>query len=367
MGNSLKTELVLPNNISLTEKFTMTKDIRDMKSLYSLKTIRNMFDAKVFQLFHFLKFISIWRKYKRSYDFPILFQIQTVNRCNADCQMCPYSATTVQNSLMQMEQKLFKRLINEIGSRNNVELIVLSLQNEPLVDKKIVDRAKYIKVTAPKVKLELVSNGYLLNPSIADEIYNVFDIVTLSIHATTSKTYVKVMGGLDFKVTLNNLMHIRKSRYMRSKTTLRFVKQKQNYRELKTFKKYWNREGFAVLSFDLNSRLNSVKGIQDLRYRVTLYQKSMMGFLKRISPLIFPSCPIPNISMYIRSNGDVVYCFNDWTETNIVGNLNSSTIYKLFNSSKMKRFRKRISENKACKSDVCTNCDLYKDGVYLTF
>ena len=345
----------------------MTKDIHDMKSIYSLNTLRNIFDSKVFQILHFMKFVSIWRKYKRSYDFPILFQIQTVNRCNADCQMCPYGATTAQNSLMQMEQKLFKRLIDEIASHDNVELIVLSLQNEPLVDKKIVDRAKYIKKNAPKVKLELVSNGYLLKPSIVDEIYNVFDIVTLSIHATTSKTYMQVMGGLDFRITLSNLMHIRKSRFMRSKTTLRFVKQKQNYRELKTFKKYWSREGFAVLSFDLNSRLNSVKGMQDLRYRVTLYQKSVIGFLKRISPLIFPSCPIPNISMYIRSNGDVVYCFNDWTERNIVGNLNNKTIHQLFNSNKMKSFRKRISQNKACKNDVCTNCDLYKDGVYLTF
>ncbi|MBT3570171.1 MAG: radical SAM protein [Opitutae bacterium] len=345
----------------------MTKDIREMKSIYSLKTLRNIFDAKVFQIFHFLKFISIWRKYKRSYDFPILFQIQTVNRCNADCKMCPYSSTTAQNSLMLMEDKLFNQLINEISGRNEVDLIVLSLQNEPLVDKKIVDRAKYIKINAPKVKLELVSNGYLLKPSIVDEIYGVFDIVTLSIHATTSKTYMKVMGGLDFHVTLNNLIHIRQSRSMRSKTTLRFVKQKQNHMELKTFKKYWNREGFAVLSFDLNSRLNSVKEMHSLRYRVTFYQKLMIGFLKKISPFIFPSCPIPNISMYIRSNGDVVYCFNDWTEGNIVGNLNSTTIHKLFNSIKMKKFRKRISQNKACKNDICTNCDLYKDGVYLTF
>jgi len=345
----------------------MTKDIREMKSIYSLRTLRNIFDAKVFQILHFLKFITIWRKYKRSYDFPMLFQIQTVNRCNADCQMCPYSSTTAQNDLMQMEDKLFDKLVTEIGGKNEVNLIVLSLQNEPLVDRKIVDRAKHIKTHAPKVKLELVSNGYLLKPTITDEIYNVFDIVTLSIHATTSKTYMKVMGGLDFQVTLNNLTHIGQSRHRRAKTTLRFVKQKQNYRELKTFKKYWNREGFAVLSFDLNSRLNSVKGMQSLRYRVTFPQKFMLGFLKRISPFIFPSCPIPNISMYIRSNGDVVYCFNDWTEGNIVGNLNSSTIYKLFNSSKMKKFRERISQNKACKNDVCSNCDLYKDGVYLTF
>ena len=128
-----------------------------MQPIYKLKTLRNILDAKLFQVLHFRKFISIWRKYKRNYDFPILFQIQTVNRCNADCQMCPYSTTTAQNSLMQMEQKLFKRLIDEIGSRNNVELIVLSLQNEPLVDKRIVDRAKYIKTNAPNVKLELVS------------------------------------------------------------------------------------------------------------------------------------------------------------------------------------------------------------------
>ena len=137
--------------------------------------------------------------------------------------------------------------------------------------------------------------------------------------------------------------------------------------ELKQFKKSWNREGFAVFSFDLNNRLNSVKGMHDLKYRESLYHKSMQGFLKRISPFIFPSCPIPNISMYIRSNGDVVYCFNDWTEGNIVGNLNNKTIHQLFNSNKMKSFRKRISNNNSCKNDICTDCDLYKEGVYLTF
>ena len=38
--------------------------------------------------------------------------------------------------------------------------------------------------------------------------------------------------------------------------------------------------------------------------------------------------------MYIRSNGDVVFCFSDWTEENILGNINHNSIHDVYNSIK---------------------------------
>jgi radical SAM protein with 4Fe4S-binding SPASM domain len=336
-------------------------------SILKLSTLINIFRAKITQIYHLKKFLILFKKNnKKNLRFPLLFQIQTVNRCNTSCQMCPYESTTANEKYNLMDDKLFQKIIDEISYYKESELIVLSLQNEPLADKTIINKAKYIKSITPTIKLELVSNGYLLTPSIADDIYDVFDIVTLSIHAISSSTYKKVLGGLDFKTTFENLKYINKSRKKKHKTVLRFVKQKNNSHEYKQFKKYWSRNGFAVLGFDLNSRLKAIKNFENMRHRTNFLQKLKLQILEKISPLIMPSCPIPGISMYIRSNGDVIYCFNDWGNNNVAGNLKNSNILEIYNSKEMIDFRTRVKEKSCNKDDICTNCDLYNDGIYLT-
>ena len=345
----------------------MNKNIENIPSFLSLSSLKNIIIAKISLLRHFQKFITMWWRYKSNHDFPIFFQIQTINRCNANCPMCPYASTTATGTLQTMSDRVFEKLINEISLKKEVQLIVMSFQNEPLADKKLIKRAKYIKEKAPHINLELVSNGYLITPDIADEIYDVFDAVELSIHAVKSETYKKVLGGLDFKKTLKNIFYIGESNEMRSKTVLRFVKQKTNANEYSHFKKFWQRNGFAVLGFDLNSRLHAVKDYENMKYREKWLQLIEIKLLKLISPLLFSHCPIPNIAMYIRSNGDVVFCFSDWTEENIIGNINNNSIYDVYHSSKMKDLRERINSNSAYEHDICKKCDLYNEGVYLTF
>ena len=345
----------------------MKRNIIKIPSIFSYSTLKNILIARLSQIRHFQKFVALWWRYKSNHDFPILFQIQTINRCNANCPMCPYASTTATGLLQIMSDVVFKKIIDEISFREEVQLIVMSFQNEPLADKKLIERAKYIKKKAPKVNLELVSNGYLLTPNIANEIYDVFDEVELSVHAVKSETYSKVLGGLDFQKTLDNISYIKKSSKMRSKTVLRFVKQKVNVNEYSHFKKFWRRNGFAVLGFDLNSRLHAVKDYSKMKYREKWFQLLEVKLLKFISPLLFSHCPIPNTAMYIRSNGDVVFCFSDWTEENILGNINNNSIYEVYHSSKMKSLRERINSNSAYEHDVCKKCDLYNEGVYLTF
>ena len=334
-------------------------------SILRLRTLVNIFLAKINQIRHFRKFLILLFS-KKNLKFPLLFQIQTVNRCNTSCQMCPYESTTANEKYNLIEDELFKKIINEISQHKETELIVLSLQNEPLSDKNIINKAKYIKSIMPKIKVELVSNGYLLTPAIADDIYDIFDIVTLSIHAISSSTYKKVLGGLNFKTTFRNLNYINQSRQKKYKTVLRFVKQKSNSHEYKKFKRYWSRNGFAVLGFDLNSRLKAIKDFKNMKHRTSFLQKFKLQILEKISPFIMPTCPIPEMSMYIRSNGDVIHCFNDWGNDNIVGNLKNNNILEIYNSKEMVDFRRRVKENSCNENDICTNCDLYNDGIYLT-
>ena len=334
-------------------------------SILRLRTLVNIFLSKINQIHHFRKFLILLFS-KKNLKFPLLFQIQTVNRCNTSCQMCPYESTTAIEKYNLIENKLFKKIINEISQYKEAELIVLSLQNEPLADKTIINKAKYIKSIMPKIKIELVSNGYLLTPTIADDIYDIFDIVTLSIHAISESTYKKVLGGLNFKTTFRNLNYINQSRQKKHKTVLRFVKQKSNAHEYKKFKRYWSRNGFAVLGFDLNSRLKAIKDFKNMRHRTSFLQKFKLQILEKISPFIMPTCPIPEMSMYIRSNGDVIHCFNDWGNDNVVGNLKNNNIVEIYNSKEMLDFRRRVKENSCNEKDICTNCDLYNNGIYLT-
>ena len=64
----------------------MKKNIKNIPSIFSISSIRNIIISRISAIRHFKKFITLWWKYKLDKDFPIFFQIQTINRCNANVQ-----------------------------------------------------------------------------------------------------------------------------------------------------------------------------------------------------------------------------------------------------------------------------------------
>lgn len=72
-------------------------------------------------------------------------QIQTHSFCNAKCIMCPYETTRKVKDQGWMEWELFTKVVDDLIGYPSLKHIVLMLQNEPLLDDRLVDEVKYIR------------------------------------------------------------------------------------------------------------------------------------------------------------------------------------------------------------------------------
>ncbi len=102
---------------------------------------------------------------------PLYIQVQTIDRCNASCLMCPYSTIKGSGTYNYMEDELYEQILRDLKETGTVRHFVLMLQNEPLLDRKIAQRIKKAKETLDdRTLIFIVTNGSLLTPKRAKEL-----------------------------------------------------------------------------------------------------------------------------------------------------------------------------------------------------
>lgn len=303
----------------------------------------------------------------REIKFPKIVVLQSLNRCNCACLMCPYSYTVANENQTKMSQEMFDNILSQLSGQKDFETLFFAFQNEPLLDARIIDWARRYKEKLPDKRLELVTNGSLLTQNIAKQVYTYFDLVHVSLNAFSAESHKKISGTEHYPKIYDNLLSISRVSNQHNKTILRFINQKANYQEKKPFYNYWRKRGFMVFGFDVNDRL---RGVRDFNNKIKLplnnLKKIKMFVLKHVGKLLMPTCPIPFLCLYVKADGGVVQCFNDWTNKHILENISNKKISEIFKSAKYLDIRKKLLENRLDENVICSNCDLYKEGIWLT-
>lgn len=89
-------------------------------------------------------------------------EIEVINRCNGECPFCPVNKHTDPRKLLKMDEKLFRKIIDELGELNYSGRLALHSNNEPFLDSRIIEFAKYAREKAPKAFIYMYTNGTLL-------------------------------------------------------------------------------------------------------------------------------------------------------------------------------------------------------------
>jgi len=90
--------------------------------------------------------------------FPPVVRIETTNRCNAHCTICPHRRMT--RPLETMREPLFRRVIDECAEARCREVHLHNF-GEPLLDRRLEDRIAYAKCLGID-KVKMFCNGSLL-------------------------------------------------------------------------------------------------------------------------------------------------------------------------------------------------------------
>lgn len=106
-------------------------------------------------------------KYVKAIDlnnisFPVEVEIETINRCNGICPFCPVNVNEPQRPYAKMKESLFYKIINELKEINYSGNLAIFSNNEPFLDERLVDFAKYAREQLPNAFCHLYTNGSLL-------------------------------------------------------------------------------------------------------------------------------------------------------------------------------------------------------------
>ena len=279
--------------------------------------------------------------------FPRTLQIQTVTGCNADCVFCPYGSTYESQPKGRMSDELFRRLIDE-AAQHDVRRISPYLMNEPLLDRDLPERIRYINRRLPRCRVVLTTNGHFLTPPVVDWILELgggIHKIYVSIQGLEPKEYRRTMrGNMSLERTLANVDHLIAAQRGRGLTRPQLWITMVDTAEIDARRavEYWRTRGVPAKYTLLENRGGNIEGAE---------QMSPSGSL---SP--YTTCTRLFKQAYILFNGDMVLCCVDYSRKQVLGNVTTHGIGAVWNGSVAKEIRRRYLDRSFGRLPLCGNC-----------
>ncbi|MEI6379044.1 MAG: radical SAM/SPASM domain-containing protein [Candidatus Falkowbacteria bacterium] len=248
-------------------------------------------------------YISLWRTrlffintYLKCFKNFRSIEIETNPICNRRCSFCPI--TLDKHPIIElMSEDLFDKIVNELKERHFKGEVCLSSYGEPLLDKRLAGFAKKIK-TEIGSKVVVFTNGDFLTVEKFRELLSAgVDLFYMSQH---DEVLPEIIQKLFAEISSAERKHI----------------------------------DFSVIKED--SPLVNRGG--------TVEVKTLQQIVR---------CPLRK--MYIRADGEVRLCCNDYFREVKLGNVNESKLIDIWDSSVYKKIRKELESN-VFSQDVCKRC-----------
>uniref|UniRef100_I2Q7L7 Putative Fe-S oxidoreductase n=1 Tax=Desulfovibrio sp. U5L TaxID=596152 RepID=I2Q7L7_9BACT len=125
---------------------------------------------------------------------PTQLALETVNRCNARCRMCPGSSLTRPRGSMDRERH--RLIVDRVAAWGPpITCVSHAGMGEPLLDRDLAEKISYEKQTFPKADVVVYTNGTLLDERRGEELIACgADMVSVSLNAFDPAVYTAITG-----------------------------------------------------------------------------------------------------------------------------------------------------------------------------
>lgn len=235
-------------------------------------------------------------------------EIETINRCNNDCSFCPVSRKNDIRKLQKMSEHLFFKIIDDLAAVNYAGYLSIFSNNEPLIDKRIIDFIRYAKKKCPNAIHALFTNGMLLNEENFNELITNLDLLFIDNYND------------DLEIA-DNISRLAKE-------------------------------------YDVSSNECEVIILVRKKDEVLLNRGGLAPNKKCEKNEVYSSpCILPFIQMVIRPDGKVSRCCQDAYGNMTLGNLNENQINDVFYGNEYLKFRDDLMNYKRSTIPFCNVCD----------
>lgn len=276
-------------------------------------------------------------------NMPSRIYIETTNRCNARCIMCPH--TRMKRINETMSETLFERVLQILSEADLSESILfMHKEGEPFLDSQIAERIQRVKSATNAKEIAINTNASLMNAELSRKlIYSGLDTLYISLDGTCAETYEKIRIGLNYKTVHDNIINLFKQmRENKSelKVILQMLTNKNNLEEVEVFRKIWSQYPCEIFIKSMHSYLDG--GRSSLTARLTKKQKK--------------TCSDPFEMLVIYVNGNVGCCCWDYDNEINIGTIWENSLEELFHNEIINKIR-RLHTTFNCEDlTPCNRC-----------
>ena len=260
---------------------------------------------------------------------PKIIHLETRARCNSACSFCLANIKDDPREDLLMSNELILKIIKELNQIDYSNRISFYSNNEPFLDKRIIEIIKNTRKQVPKAYLEIKSNGIGLK----------IEKIIESFNAGLDTLYIN-----DYTDNSEHSPNIQ-----RLKNTLKSIRRFKGHYKSRAAK-YNNR--IIIYKRRINEQLDTRAGTSPNANSIK-------------SPLNLP-CFTSCEKMVISPEGYVTVCSEDFFYSIRMGDVNKQNIIDIWNSEKFNTFRTELIKGNRNFHNACSKCD-YKGYTYETF
>jgi len=248
--------------------------------------------------------IQVFRR-KNGYADKDIFKsikIQTNYRCTRKCSYCHYGQANPPIN-RELDEQLFYRIIDQLRSMRYRGRLGLFEINEPLTDKRLPLFIRHTRSLLADAWIYLTTNGDLLKD-----------------------------GSLEtlFKEGVNSI-------YLNSYDEKAFVRNRRFYNNLPSGSKKLVTHIDRTYQTTWNSRAGNIKEFQGRT-------------CSNPCDLVYDHC-------YIKPDGKVYSCINDFCGINEMGDLHTDSLLAIWHGDRFTRLRQQLNNGNRAANPLCSQCD----------
>jgi len=185
---------------------------------------------------------------------PVDIDLNTLNRCNVSCVMCPYAI--MYDDKKEPKAPLYRLTLDEyrsiVDGMNVASAHFVGAYAEPLMNKELF--AMLAHARAQGSRTAVTSNATLLSRAFAEKLVDAgLGLLTVSLHGATKAVAEKIMRGADFDQVIANIRTLQQVKKEKGSATpvvqVNYVGQRDNVDDLPAFMRLAASLGIVTVHF----------------------------------------------------------------------------------------------------------------------